>query len=109
MRTILLLLVISLILIECKKNDPGPVVNQEWFNATVADISKSSIGKMSYIVKADYEGTCVVYVNNCCPNCSTAIILYRCDDGTKVEDADLSKLTNQATIWQPGDSECLMN
>lgn len=106
MKTVALLLFISFFLTECKKEEPDPGVNEAWFDATIADIEKSSMASQFYIVKADYEGTCVAYVNTCCPTCLIAIIPYRCDDGTKIENPDVTKLTNHQVIWKPKNFEC---
>jgi hypothetical protein len=92
----------------CKKDDccDDPGVNQAWLDTTIADIEKSSIKQYFYIVRAEYEGTCVAYVNGCCPSCLMAILLYRCDDGTKIENVDVSKITNPVVIWRPENSSC---
>ena len=111
MRAIVLLLLVSIILFECKKDsDPDPLagINKTWLDATIADIEKSSIKNQSYIVRADYDGTCLVFVSNCCPNCLTALVFYRCDNGAKFDNVDVTRLKDQTTIWTPENFECLM-
>ena len=103
----MLLLLVSATLFTCKNDDccSDPEIDEAWLNATVADIEKSSIKQYFYITRATYDGQCVVYVNNCCPMCSTALILYRCD-GTKLENVDYTKIKNEAIVWHPDDFVC---
>jgi hypothetical protein len=109
MRALILLLLVSFALVECKKDDdPDPLegINEVWLNATIADIEKSSTKEEQYIVKADYEGTCIVYWATCCANCNWAIIPYRCDTGAKIDNVDSTKITGHTVIWKPEGSTC---
>lgn len=110
MRATVLLLLVSITLANCRKDsDPDPLagIDKTWLDATIADIEKSSIKNQSYIVKADYDGTCLVFVSNCCPDCATALIFYRCDNGTRFDQVDTTRLKDQTTIWKPENFECL--
>lgn len=95
-------------IVGCKDDDTARfTVDQAWMDATIADLEKSSGKEYFFIVRAEYEGNCVVFVNNCCPMCMTLITYYSCD-GVELTDVDTSKLKNQTTIWTPKDFECLM-
>jgi len=80
-------------------------VDQVWLDKTIADLEKSSLKEYFYIARADYEGMCVTYVNNCCPTCNTAIIVYHCD-GTRFENAEVTKLKNESIVWKPDNFAC---
>lgn len=80
-------------------------INKEWMKARIDEINNSELKQYFYIVKAEYEGECITYVNNCCPMCSTMIVPYRCD-GTKMEGVDLTRITNHTTAWKPDNFSC---
>jgi hypothetical protein len=109
MKKLVFILLISVSLTECRdKKDccPDPaVINPAWLNAQIISISASPIGKSMFIMRGELDGMCVVYVDNCCINCNTLIIVYRCD-GTRLDNVDLTKIKNQTIAWRPNDFEC---
>ena len=100
-------MVIITALASCKKDDccDRYGIDKGWLDATIADIEKSSNKEYMYIVRAEYEGMCVVSVGSCCPNCLMAVNLYKCD-GTKIENPDVTKIQKSVIVWQPDNSAC---
>jgi hypothetical protein len=108
-RASIAILLLSVTLFTCKdeKDCCLPPVDQAWLNKTIADLEQSdeSLTKFFYIVQGTYEGECVVFVNNCCPNCLTALTIYRCD-GTELSNADPGKIKDPVVIWKPDNFAC---
>ncbi len=85
-------------------NYPG--INKKWLSKTIAEIeADTSATSYQYIVRAEYEDQCVVYVESCCDLCNNSGPIYRCN-GTLLENADITKIKNRTIIWQPGNSGC---
>ncbi len=107
MRAIFVVLM-TISLVACKNddccNDVG--VDQDWLGKTKADLAKSDLSQYFFIERGVYEGKCVVYVNNCCPMCSTIIVLYTCDGTLLTDRPDMTKLKNVETVWKPDNFSC---
>jgi hypothetical protein len=89
----------------CGVNDP--VTELQWLQDKIAEIKNSEFSsKYFYVAQADYKGSVVFYVNNCCPMCSTVLIYYDCS-GNQVESVDTSEIKNSKRIWTPEGLECV--
>jgi hypothetical protein len=101
-----LVLFVLIVLAGCKSEENiNHEINQAWLDQQIDQINKSDIKEYFYIVRAEYEGQCIVYVSNCCPMCSTTIVAYRCD-GVKLENIDLTKIENHEIVWKPDNYSC---
>ena len=115
MKRLSLLSLLCFALFSCKdKDEPNticgvnnPATDLAWLKAQVDDIQKSDLHKYFYISKADYNGTVVFTIDNCCPMCNTYRPVYHCD-GTEIMNPDYTLLKNSVVAWQPDDFVCLV-
>jgi hypothetical protein len=100
-------LCVLIVLAGCKgeENIKDQGIDQAWLDKEIDEINKSDLKQYFYIVKAKYNGQCIVYVSNCCPMCLSTIVPFTCD-GTRVENVDLMKIDSHEIIWKPDNYSC---
>ncbi len=126
MKSISLLLLLSLAIAACEKCDPGeefypacsvenPTKELAWLREEIQNREQSnfSYDRYFYITQANYRGETVFIYEGCCPNCNTLVQVFNCfgeQIGTvspRAEDINYSELTEVIVIWQPENFACV--
>lgn len=123
MRIHTFLIVLMLLSFSCPDNDDkeiplcgtnNPIEELAWLKSVINEINlpDSLFAKYFYISQASYKGETIFIIDNCCPTCNTAIIIYDCEgeilgylgDKIRIDEIDYSKI-----IYKPNDFACNLN
>ena len=88
----------------CGVRDPAN--DLPWLKEKIHELETSSLHPFYRVEQVEYNGEVGFYVRDCCPNCNTVPLFYKCS-GDFVADIDVSKLVQKGIIWQPADYSCL--
>ncbi len=109
------LIVISMI-ISCKKEevDPdkntcgvvSPVTELDWLKQEIArrEQDTTDLNKYFFIQQGSSNGQTVFIYNNCCPFCSTVLLVYNCE-GENIKIAPQG-IGDVKVIWSPANFAC---
>ncbi|MEI9917984.1 MAG: hypothetical protein WDO14_04190 [Bacteroidota bacterium] len=88
-------------------NVTDPATDLPWLSEMIHELETSSLRPYFRVEQVEYNGEIGFYIRDCCPNCDTMPIFFKCS-GDQVKNIDVSKLVPKGIIWQPADFACLM-